>query len=207
VASVYRGDGNELTMLRKKPSASSGDAAWLDSQACVEDGETVAVIRRVRAFAQIRTSAGIEGWLKNAFLVREDAQAQAGDSMAALREDSPPPSKKAKTKTQFERKPVSKRTDREHGSGNLSDTQQNTGMPGASRASVFRGDGSTSTMLRKRPTSSVHDSVWVDDETCVEEGATVTVLEHHRGGVFACVRTASGQEGWLKSAYLVVQNS
>ena len=203
-ASVYRGDGNELTMLRKKPTASSSAGVWLDSQACVEDGETVTVVQRVRAFAQIRTSAGVEGWLKNAFLVKEHCQAQG--STAAPREHSPPPSKKPKTKTQFERKPVSIRTNGGRGSVKSSPTQHITVQQGGARASVFRGDGSTSTMLRNRPTSSAHDSVWVDNETCVEEGATVTVLEHHRGGVFARVKTTSGQEGWLKSAYLVVQN-
>jgi hypothetical protein len=61
-------------------------------------------------------------------------------------------------------------------------------------------------MLRKRPTSASNDSVWVDNETCVDEGETVTVLQRHRGGVFARVKTAAGEEGWLKAAYLVIQN-
>ena len=153
--------------------------------------------------------------MKNAFLVKEDRPKQ-GDVGTGARDDNPSKSKKAKLTARTESKPTSQQkvfareavlTRGRRAAGYHRSRRVNIYHHGETRASVFRGDGSMSTMLRNRPTSSSDDSVWVDCETCVDEGATVAVLERHRGGVFARVRTASGVEGWLKSAYLVVQNS
>eukprot|EP01046_Picozoa_sp_COSAG06_P029596 COSAG06_NODE_2754_length_6338_cov_31.078859_2_plen_1758_part_00 len=252
MASVHRGDGNDSTMLRKKPTASRSAEAFVDCETCVDEGETVTVLQHVRSYAQVRTSSGKEGWMKKMFLVNLSlgaaaaAQTASGDdtnqphsqgeaSAAAASEDDPPAKKQKTRKYAKALAPAAKRKGtspevaapaaaqagarraRVGGASSSSTDKRRKGSAQhaqassqeseeSSRASVFRGDGSASTMLRKRPTSASNDSVWVDNETCVDEGETVTVLQRHRGGVFARVKTAAGEEGWLKAAYLVIQN-
>ena len=60
-------------MLRNRPTASSDKTVWLDSRACVDEGETVVVEERVRAFARVRTASGETGWIKSQYLVKPAA--------------------------------------------------------------------------------------------------------------------------------------
>ena len=72
-ATVLRNDGSDTTMLRNRPTAASDKTVWLDSRACVDEGETVAVEERVRAFARVRTASGETGWIKSQYLVKPAA--------------------------------------------------------------------------------------------------------------------------------------
>eukprot|EP01047_Picozoa_sp_COSAG01_P007679 COSAG01_NODE_294_length_19294_cov_35.559312_1_plen_114_part_10 len=113
---VQRGDSVSSTMLRKVATSERSAKVWVDSRTSVGNGETVTVMRREGDFTWIRTTAGIEGYVKAAYLLH----AQALES-----------------------------------------------------AVVQRGDGVSSTMLRKVATSERSAKVWVDSRTSVGNGETV----------------------------------
>jgi hypothetical protein len=81
---VRRGtaDGVTKTMLRKVATSERSNAAWVDSRTTVPDGETVTVVRReAGGFVWVRTAAGVEGFIKAAYLHAEEgvpAAAAAG---------------------------------------------------------------------------------------------------------------------------------
>jgi hypothetical protein len=74
---------------------------------------------------------------------------------------------------------------------------------------VRRADGAGSTLLRKVPSTSREDGVWVDPVTAVHDSEMVTVISHepadNQGGVdFALVQTREGAVGYLNDSYLEV---
>lgn len=55
-------------MLRKEPNGCSDGDVWLESEAEVETGQTVALLKTEKGFALIRTSDGDEGYVRAAYL-------------------------------------------------------------------------------------------------------------------------------------------
>lgn len=186
--SVQRDDGDTKTMLRNRATASSRDDVWVESEACVSNGEIVTVLSRARGFARILTAEGEEGWIKARFICKTGA-AEDDDPAEDSGQESPAG-------------PARKRAANGRGFGGAAKRQRGEGQaPGGEAATVLRNDGSDTTMLRNRPTAASDKTVWLDSRACVDEGETVAVEERVRA--FARVRTASGETGWIKSQYLV----
>jgi hypothetical protein len=85
-SSVMRNDGCETTLLRCRPSDSKSSNIWVSGNACVKQGEIVAVVRSNAAgeegFALIRTHEGVEGFIRAEYVAagRRCSHADSADS-------------------------------------------------------------------------------------------------------------------------------
>ena len=67
-----RDDAVAETMLRKVATHARDGDVWVDGGTCVANGDLVTVLRREAEFCWIRTSGGIEGYLKLSYLKAEE---------------------------------------------------------------------------------------------------------------------------------------
>ena len=67
-----RDDGVAQTLLRKAATHARDGDVWVDGRTCVANGELVTVLRREAEFGWVRTGAGVEGYLKLAYLAAEE---------------------------------------------------------------------------------------------------------------------------------------
>ena len=82
-ATVKRTDAVGSTVLRKVPTESREDAAWVDCRTCVRDGDHVVVLRTEGDFSWVQTAAGVKGFIKSAYLPGGGGQAAGGGGQAA----------------------------------------------------------------------------------------------------------------------------
>jgi len=67
-AFVGRADGTTSTMLRKVADTSREPSVFVESRACVRDGEVVSVLRYQPDFCWVKTARGEQGFLKSSYL-------------------------------------------------------------------------------------------------------------------------------------------
>lgn len=89
VAVMQRQDGVQHTMLRRAPTPDYHN--WVDSRACVSQGEQVKVLRREGDFTFVRSKCGAEGFVKTKHLAAKvsDAAADISGAAAGIPLDTP----------------------------------------------------------------------------------------------------------------------
>ena len=65
---IQRTDATSSTMLRKEATKSHSDGVWVDSRACVANGEAVIVIRYATDFSYVQTDRGECGFINSNYL-------------------------------------------------------------------------------------------------------------------------------------------